>query len=691
MPNEATESSELSNSQRGHTNAHGVPRRIPSLSSMADRVAALYRYFRGRPQEEQDAVATILDQTLTPLEESMTESSGEPSAGPSAPAGVQHNTIQLPSPPTSSRDSNEPADESLALSSTPSNPPVTSDPGGVQHGTTPPRQSEAMPSDPIRGGSPTSGSHVAATTVPQPAPQEPPVPSQSSSSMGPIVPPQSHTDTASEAVTPSGANASAPALQAQPAPQAPPPAYVIDPRRALRRQGAFYDRSHPDIAWMPEWGPRPNVPRTQLRGMEFTQAEEDAAPEWDEAWGSRPLLTDIPHNAVISHWLRDQGLNRTQVLAGLLAIRRQMVEQHERRRRRRTRSAHTVPVLHILNTSAWRREEDWEGGIAPVENPHPPARADDAADSQAEELDHLEDTFLEDSGNLENLNEEIRQYSRRREDVDETPVVGTSMSTGAGQPSSLSSPRRKRARDEGEEEDREVVRRRLDTGALPASTSRAVTSGIDRSPSPPTPPPSRIEDEALAAAPLSSLASFITRKRARGEDDTEVQAGQLTERPAVRPRLDAAMLPPPVPDVSAGPVDPPTTPSPAQLHVPVNVFDRTDLPLPPPSSDESVPHSIRRRQGQLRGVYADTYNPPPLPEENAGESHDQPRDHVEPTPHAGPSRHVPCLPPPEEDEDVADEPVMGPPTATAPSTQARNKRKANAKAKGKGKGKKRSH
>ena len=44
-----------------------------------------------------------------------------------------------------------------------------------------------------------------------------------------------------------------------------------------------------------------------------------------------------------------------------------------------------IPVYRrVLETSRWRREHpDWEGGIVPVDRVAAPARADDAADSQA--------------------------------------------------------------------------------------------------------------------------------------------------------------------------------------------------------------------------------------------------------------------------------------------------------------------
>ncbi|KAI0323363.1 hypothetical protein GY45DRAFT_1341490 [Cubamyces sp. BRFM 1775] len=158
------------------------------------------------------------------------------------------------------------------------------------------------------------------------------------------------------------------------APPAPPPAAQPRRRGQLRREPVWIDGQDPGLL----------NPASELRG-----ADPRALPEnryWRDAWGPLPTLADLdgPSNASPSvtrvlEWLQGrynagsepyfQALNHIFPLPGTSETLHELRPHFER----------------ILQTSLWRAQgDDWQGGIEPVDRVREPARADDAADSEAD-------------------------------------------------------------------------------------------------------------------------------------------------------------------------------------------------------------------------------------------------------------------------------------------------------------------
>ncbi|KAI0656921.1 hypothetical protein C8Q70DRAFT_304001 [Cubamyces menziesii] len=183
--------------------------------------------------------------------------------------------------------------------------------------------------------------------------------------------------------TSAGASGSTPDRHLQPrlighihglAPPQPLPAAQPRRRGQLRREPVWIDGQDPGLL----------NPASELRG-----ADPRALPEnryWRDAWGPLPTLADLdgPSNATPSvtrvlEWLQGrydagsepyfQALNHIFPLPGSSETLYELRPHFER----------------ILETSLWRAQsDDWQGGIEPVERVREPARADDAADSEAD-------------------------------------------------------------------------------------------------------------------------------------------------------------------------------------------------------------------------------------------------------------------------------------------------------------------
>ncbi|KAH9886454.1 hypothetical protein C8Q73DRAFT_715409 [Cubamyces lactineus] len=157
-----------------------------------------------------------------------------------------------------------------------------------------------------------------------------------------------------------------------------------EPRIAATRRIIRRGQLRREPVWIDGVDPQLLNPASELRG-----ADPRALPEnryWNEAWGPLPTLADLdgPSSATPSvtrvlEWLQGrydagsepyfQALNHIFPLPGSSETLYELRPHFER----------------ILETSLWRAQsDDWQGGIEPVERVREPARADDAADSEAD-------------------------------------------------------------------------------------------------------------------------------------------------------------------------------------------------------------------------------------------------------------------------------------------------------------------
>ncbi|KAI0942732.1 hypothetical protein AcW1_003288 [Taiwanofungus camphoratus] len=243
-------------------------------------------------------------------------------------------------------------------------------------------------------------------------------------------------------------------------------------RAPLTRQGAFYDRSHPHIYWDPSWGPRPrqpSSPRDPPNSISDLIPEDMTAREFSDLFmGPRSTL--------------------------LAAFDRLRAQREERARREQ-------PVLRIVETSRWRRDPDWEGGIRrpSEERERPPARADDSADSQAGDIDYLS---------------ELADEQDVKEEEAEVSIPSPRMTGRAAmQPASSPLPTRgtKRERDDESEispspvsDERPSSRRRLNRSSVLHEGGSINTVSGERSAAA-APPTSPLHPAPVAAAPPSTV------------------------------------------------------------------------------------------------------------------------------------------------------------------------------------------
>ncbi|RPD55994.1 hypothetical protein L227DRAFT_290487 [Lentinus tigrinus ALCF2SS1-6] len=147
-------------------------------------------------------------------------------------------------------------------------------------------------------------------------------------------------------------------------------------RVPLQRHGAFHERDRP--YWNPGSGYEPPV----VYGRNPATLPENQV--WDPLWGPVPRLSVIAAlsngpptpQQVIDYLNLRFRLNRRAYSMALDILFPQPREAPVER---------GIPVYQrVLETSRWRRDHpDWEGGIVPIDREVGPARADDAADSQA--------------------------------------------------------------------------------------------------------------------------------------------------------------------------------------------------------------------------------------------------------------------------------------------------------------------
>ncbi|KAI0676565.1 hypothetical protein C8Q78DRAFT_1073359 [Trametes maxima] len=141
------------------------------------------------------------------------------------------------------------------------------------------------------------------------------------------------------------------------------------PRRGVLRRQQVYIEGQDSSELTPENQLRGRDPRA-IQGNEY----------WDaSAWGPRPTMEDIqsgpvpPSTWYVVQWLHQRYGYRSEPF--FQAAYHLFPEGSEYRPR----------FERIVRTSEWRSQgEDWMGGIEPVDRVREPARADDAADSQAD-------------------------------------------------------------------------------------------------------------------------------------------------------------------------------------------------------------------------------------------------------------------------------------------------------------------
>ncbi|KAH9847433.1 hypothetical protein C2E23DRAFT_889971 [Lenzites betulinus] len=148
------------------------------------------------------------------------------------------------------------------------------------------------------------------------------------------------------------------------------------PDQAPRRRGVL--RREP--VWIDGQDPRDVTPASELRGRDPRTIRENRY--WLDAWGPLPTLWDIhpgtgrPTVPMIIEWLGRRYGRLSEPFWQAADHIFPLPDGTEFQPR----------FTRILRTSIWRNQDgDWEGGITPVERVYEPARADDAADSGAEE------------------------------------------------------------------------------------------------------------------------------------------------------------------------------------------------------------------------------------------------------------------------------------------------------------------
>ncbi|KAI0642562.1 hypothetical protein C8Q79DRAFT_219160 [Trametes meyenii] len=296
------------------------------------------------------------------------------------------------------------------------------------------------------------------------------------------------------------------------------------PRRGvLRRQQVYIEGQDPSEL----------IPESELRGRDPRAIPGNEY--WDaSAWGPRPTMEGIqaelplPSTWYVVRWLHRRYGYRTEPF--FQAAYHLFPEGSEYR----------PHFERIVRTSEWRSQgDDWMGGIEPIDRVREPARADDAADSQAdvESVGYIsEDDYRNFSGD---------EYAPQAGPSSMAPVPPSAVasssrspgppfpraswssyaSLGAGSSSVGSSRRQKRARE-------------LDSDAEPSATSSADEE----------PPTIR---RRLNPRLLTKGSSSVHRHRTVSRN--------LRLAPRNTSFRASLMLPPPTPSTPSGPASPPPT------------------------------------------------------------------------------------------------------------------------------------
>ncbi|KAI0822967.1 hypothetical protein BC628DRAFT_1421356 [Trametes gibbosa] len=276
----------------------------------------------------------------------------------------------------------------------------------------------------------------------------------------------SESDQGMSAATSSGMSSSRlRALPATPARAQLPTVQAPRRRGVLRREPVYIEGQDP----------RDVTPASQLRGRDPRTIRENRY--WRDAWGPLPTMWDIhpatgrPSAPMIIEWLARRYGRYTDPFWQAADHIFPLPDGTEFQPR----------FTRILRTSMWRTQDaDWEAGVAPVDRVYEPARADDAADSGAEEesvgyVSDDDDMELDDASATEAGPSStellpvsgVSSSSRRSTSSAALPAS----SPGAG-PSTRPCVSRKRARDSGSDAERPTTfsperpatRRRLDPG-----------------------------------------------------------------------------------------------------------------------------------------------------------------------------------------------------------------------------------
>ncbi|KAI0631034.1 hypothetical protein C8Q77DRAFT_1159751 [Trametes polyzona] len=310
-----------------------------------------------------------------------------------------------------------------------------------------------------------------------------------------------------------------------------------------RRRGVL--RREP--VWIHGQDPSTVTPASELRGRDPRTIRENRY--WlPDRWGPLPTLRDIQSGtripsarAVILYLQRRYG-ERTEPFWQAVDFLFPLPDGTDYRPR----------FERILRTSAWRdQSDDWIGGIEPVERVREPARADDAADSEAE----VESVgYISDDGpstpHSAPSSHPTASSSSSPAPPSPSSVPAPALSSSGSPPLALTSPgagpsrparqRRKRSRDP--ERDAEDSTTSSQEDSVRPATRRRLTL---------TPPPAPSSPAPSASAPSGSgrVARARRAPRERPHASSSSRRASLRPRPAPSPAQSA-------PDADARPESP---------------------------------------------------------------------------------------------------------------------------------------
>ncbi|KAI8976695.1 hypothetical protein BD414DRAFT_539241 [Trametes punicea] len=245
---------------------------------------------------------------------------------------------------------------------------------------------------------------------------------------------------------------------------------VVRPRAPIRREGAFYglppapnpsDGQHRrrrgqlrrEPVYIEGMDPDSINPASELRGRHPSTLPENRY--WRDAWGPLPTLDDIvpggiPDVRTVIGWLQRRYGHSTEPFWLAVEHLFPLPDGAEYRPR----------FERIVRTSEWRNQgDDWVGGIEPVGRVREPARADDAADSEAdiESVGYLSDDNSSVSGDASTSSRSgsssmalvpfSASASSSRALGLPSPPPSSSSSSSPFAPPSITGPSRKRARE----------------------------------------------------------------------------------------------------------------------------------------------------------------------------------------------------------------------------------------------------
>ncbi|KAI9063763.1 hypothetical protein FKP32DRAFT_1676189 [Trametes sanguinea] len=305
------------------------------------------------------------------------------------------------------------------------------------------------------------------------------------------------------------------------------------PRGQLRREPVYIEGQDPDSV----------TPAGELRGRDPRTIRENRY--WLDSWGRLPTLEEIvprgvPDARMVISYLHRRYGQGTEPFWQAVDYLFPLPDGEEYRPR----------FERIVRTSEWRNQsEDWVGGIEPVGRVREPARADDAADSEAE---------MESVGYVSDDDVTVSEGpATSAVPASTSPSFGSSSASPSSSALAIAGPstQRKRTRESDSDAENPTASNGDDRGR-PTNRRRL---------SPPPPSPAR--------SPSTSRRRQAPRTHRRGASFTYPESRPAQTRVARPPR-------PPPPPAPPSPSPPPALGLPTIVYTPASPCPSVTIPSP---------------------------------------------------------------------------------------------------------------